>query len=138
MVGPTIGRRISDPFAATILLALLGAGVSTVVQAEVRVEGTLAAVRITTNHNTIPDVLGALEAAFNVRYRTSVALDRTTSGTYLGSFGQVISRLLDGYNYVIVYHQYTVELIVLGVRGEPSIPVQNPNLWTDPVQQAGG
>lgn len=117
-----------------ILLGILGTGVSTAVEAEVHVEGTVAAIRITTNNDAIPDVLAALGATFNVRYRTLVPLERVTSDTYSGSFGQIISRLLDGYNYVIAHYEDTVEIIVLAERGEPfTPPVLKPDASTKSI-----
>jgi len=54
-----------------------------------------------TSQDAIADVLSALAATFNVQYRTGIPLDAAASKSYAGSFRQVISRLLDGYNYVI-------------------------------------
>jgi hypothetical protein len=84
----------------------------------------VAALRVTTNKDAIPDVLSAFGTAFHVRYRTSVPLDGNASSTYSGSLAQVISRLLNGYNYVIVQDREIIDIVVLGKRGEPLIPVQ--------------
>jgi len=111
---------------ATLLLSISAAGAPTIAAAEVHVEGTVAAVRVTTNKDAIPDVLSAFGAAFNVRYRTVVPLDGNASSAYSGSLVQVISRLLDGYNYVIAHDQGTIEIVVLGKRREPSMPIQKP------------
>src|SRR5215470_7487945 len=100
--------------------------------AEVYVEGSPAAVRVTTSRDTISDVLSALAATFNVQYRTSIPLDAAADATYSGSFRQVISRLLDGYSYVIkADDSKTTEIVVLGKRGEaanppPKAPTDNP------------
>jgi hypothetical protein len=127
-VGLTILRRPqgSIRILTALLLSILGAGVPTAAEAQVRIEGTAAAVRVTTNKDAIPDVLSALGKAFNVRYRTSVPLDGNAGSTYSGSLAQVISRLLDGYNYVIAHDHETIEIVVFGKRGEPFIPVQKP------------
>ncbi len=82
------------------------------------------AVRVTTSQDAIADVLSALAATFNVQYRTAIPLDAAASKSYSGSFGQVISRLLDGYNYVIKKDQETIEIVVFGRRGEVAIPAQ--------------
>jgi hypothetical protein len=135
MVTLKIFRRLTHGvlgISTPILLGVLGTGAP--VSAEVHVEGTVAAIRITTNNDAIPDVLAALGATFNVRYRTLVPLDRVTSDTYSGSFGQIISRLLDGYNYVIAHDQDTVEIIVLTERGEPfTLPVLKPAASTKSI-----
>jgi hypothetical protein len=46
-------------------------GAPTIAQAEVHVEGTLAAVHVTTDKDAIPDVLSAFETPFNLRNHTS-------------------------------------------------------------------
>jgi hypothetical protein len=111
---------------ATLLPGISATGAPTIAAAEVHVEGTVAAVRVTTNKDAIPDVLSAFRAAFNVRYRTAVPLDRNAGSAYSGPLVQVISRLLDGYSYVIAHDQGTIEIVVLGKRGEPSMSVQKP------------
>jgi hypothetical protein len=97
-------------------------GLATIACAEVYVEGSPAAVRVTTSQDTISDVLSAFAVTFNVKYRTEIPLDAAANATYSGSFGQVISRLLDGYNYVIKRDQETIEIVVIGTRGKVSIP----------------
>ena len=118
---------------ATLLLSISAAGAPTIAAAEVHVEGTVAAVRVTTNKDAIPDVLSAFGDAFNVRYRTAVPLDGNASSAYSGSLAQIISRLLDGYNYVIAHNQGTIEIVVLGKRREPSMPVQKPPTSTQGI-----
>src|SRR5258706_9649444 len=71
----------------------------TIASAEVHVEGSPALVRVSTSRDTISDVLSALAATFNVPYRTAIPLDAAADATYSGSLRQVLSRLLDGYDY---------------------------------------
>jgi hypothetical protein len=101
---------------ATALSAL-----ATNADADVHIDGTPAAIRITTNQDSIADVLAALSAAFKIRYRTSIRLDAPTATTYAGSFGQVVARLLDGYNYIVKNDGETAEIVVLGKRGDAPI-----------------
>src|SRR5713101_1293146 len=104
------------------LATALTCGLATIACAEVHVEGSPSAVRVTTSQDAVSDVLSAFSATFNVRYRTAIPLDARALATYSGSFGQVISRLLDGYNYVIKTNQETTEIVVYGKRGEVTIP----------------
>ena len=113
------------------LTALFACGLATIARAEVHVEGSPAAVRVTTGHDAISDVLSAFAVAFNVQYRTAIPLDATAKATYSGSFGQVLSRLLDGYNYVIKTEQETIEIVVFGRHGEIAIPGPAPEAPTD-------
>jgi|SRR5215467_8494446 len=106
------------------LAVVLTCGVATIASAEVHVEGNTMAVRVTTGQDTIDDVLSALAAVFNIQYRTAIPLDAAASKTYSGSFGRVIYRLLDGYNYVIKKDQETIEIVVFGRSGTATIPAQ--------------
>ena len=110
------------PRCSFVLVTALACGLATVARAEVQVEGNPAEVRVTTSKDTISDVLSAFGATFNVQYRTAIPLDAPALATYSGSFGQVISRLLDGYNYVIRTSPEATEVVVYGRSGEISMP----------------
>jgi hypothetical protein len=109
-----------------LLLGISAVGVPTIAQAEVHIDGTVAAVHVTTNKDAISDVLSAFETPFNLRYHTSVPLNGNVSSEYSGSLAYVISRLLGGYDYVITHDQGTIEIVVSGKHSEASAPVQNP------------
>jgi hypothetical protein len=109
-------RRYHQYMPIWLLLGISAAGAPTIAQAEVHVEGTVAAVHVTTDKDAIPDVLSALGAPFNLRYYTSVPLDGNVSSEYSGSLAHVISRLLGGYDYVIAHDQGTIEIVVSGKR----------------------
>jgi hypothetical protein len=109
-----------------LLLGISAAEAPTIAQAEVHVEGTAAAVHITTDKDAIPVVLSAFETPFNLRYRTSVPLSGNVSSEYSGSLAHVISRLLGGYDYVIAHDQGTIDIVVWGKGGEAAAPVQKP------------
>ena len=109
------------------LAVALNCGLATIACAEVHIEGSPAAVRVTTSQDTISDVLSALAAAFKIKHRSSIPLDAAANASYTGSFGQVIARLLDGYNYVIKNEQETM-IVVFGKRGEAAIPPAAPNI----------
>jgi hypothetical protein len=89
----------------------------------VRVRGDAAAVRLDARRTTIADALSALNAAFDISYRSAIALDEEINGTYAGSLRRVISRVLDGYNYVIKQDDAKLDVIILGRRGERAVPV---------------
>ena len=92
----------------------------------VRVRGDMAAVRIDARRTTIAGVLSALNAAFGMSYRSSIVLDEEITGTYAGPLRRVISRVLDGYNYVIEQDDAKLAVIILGRRGERAVPVARP------------
>ena len=93
----------------------------TCARADVRVQGDVAAVRIDANQSRVSDVLAALGSRFNVRYRTSIPLNETISGTFTGPLRGVIARLLESFNYVIKTERDATEIVVLGKRGDRAI-----------------
>jgi hypothetical protein len=119
-------RRYHKYMPIGILLGISAIGTPTMAEAEVHVEGTLAALHVTTNKDAIPDVLSAFETPFNLRYHTGVPLDGNVSSVYSGSLAYVVSRLLGGYDYVIAHDQGTIDIVVWGKRGEAATPIQKP------------
>jgi len=108
------------------LATALWCGLATTAHAEVHIEGSPSAVRVTTNQDAIADVLWAFAATFNVQYRTAIPLDAAANRAYSGSLGQVVYRLLDGYNYVIKKDQEKIEIVIFGKRGQSAIPPAAP------------
>ena len=86
-----------------------------------RVEGDAAALHVEVQQTTIGDVLSALES-FNIRYRSSIGLDEVVNGTYAGSLGHVVARLLNGYNYATKLDGSKLEVTIFGKRGEFAVP----------------
>jgi hypothetical protein len=115
-------RQCLNPICLVVALAIG----SVAARAEVRVEGTPAALRVSTSQDKIADVLSAFTTALNVQYRSAIPLDATAGATYSGSLGQVLTRLLDGYNYVVKREAERTEVVVFGVRGEVAIPPPKP------------
>jgi hypothetical protein len=112
--------------AASLSLAIIVAASSTSARAEVRVQGDVAAVRVDASQASVSEVLSALGPAFNVRYRTSISLDGVIHGTYTGSLGRVISRMLDGYSYIVKNDEDTIEVVVFGRKGERAVAIEPP------------
>jgi hypothetical protein len=108
------------------LATTLVCGIPTVACADVRIEGSQTALRVTTSRDTIGDVLAAFGAPFNVKYRSAVPLNAAANATYSGSVGQVISRLLDGYSYMIKKNEDATDIVIYGRRGEAAIPPKTP------------
>jgi hypothetical protein len=108
--------------AAIGVVAVLVCALAPGARAEVHIEGSPEAVRVATSHDAISAVLSALAATFKVKYRTDIALDAVAGAAYSGSIREVISNLLDGYNYVVKSNQDKIEIVVYGKRGEAAIP----------------
>jgi hypothetical protein len=90
---------------------------ATPVRADVTVEGSIGSARVQADKVPLSEVLAALETAFGLRYRTSVALDRTITGSLSGPLARIIGHLLDGYDYVIKTAPDTMEIAVVGRQG---------------------
>ena len=103
------------------LAAALACGFATSAAAEVRIAGTTA-LRVTTGRDSIAAVLAALGASHKLRYRAAVPLDAAANAVYSGSLGEVLTRLLDGYNFVVKRDQDGIEVVVLGRRGDVAVP----------------
>ena len=109
-----------------LLFASLAAAPPWPAHAEVKVAGTPAAVRVVAEGDRVADVLAAMAAAFNLRYRATIPLERATSGTYAGPLKDVLARVLDGYSYVIRHEGEATEIVILGRRGAESGAAEPP------------
>jgi hypothetical protein len=105
-----------------VVVFIILANLSTVAAATVRVQGNTTAVQIEANQAQVKDVLAALATNFDIQYRSSSDLDDVRNGTYSGSLREVLSRVLDGYNFVFEMSGSKLEIIVLGRRGDHAIP----------------
>jgi hypothetical protein len=96
-----------------------------------RVQGNVEAVQLDVRHKTIGYVLSALAADFNVAYQSSSALNEELNGRYAGSLGQVLSRVLDGYDYVIKRENARLSIIIFDRSGGRAVAAPSPH----PVSQ---
>jgi multisubunit Na+/H+ antiporter MnhF subunit len=109
---------------AIVLMAILFFSAS--VRAEVNVQGDPTAVRVVAKEATVSEVLNVL-AIFGVRYDKSIGLDGVVNGTYRGPLEHVLSRVLNGYNYVIkMRRDGAIDVIVVGRTGDPPVAGRRP------------
>ncbi len=91
--------------------------------ASLQLNGDPASVRLQTRHTSVANALAALGAAYHVSIRSTVMLDELRDGTYTGTLGYVIARLLDGYNYVIEEDRATtLNVFVVGKSDGKATP----------------
>jgi hypothetical protein len=131
-------RRPALAILATIAIATVVPSAAT---AETQVTGGAEAVRLEASDATVDEAFAALGAAFGLRYRSAVALDRRITGTYQGSIEHVISRLLVGYNFFIVTSSGSAQVIVVGnpsatAEGGPHAAVQSIGATSSPQAKA--
>jgi len=105
--------RIRNAVLAISAFGLLST-VPTFVQAETHVAGEPAALRVDAQNATLQEVLTALRISFGLQYQTSTDLVRPVSGTYNGSLREVITRLLNGYDFFVRKVGDDLEVIVVG------------------------
>jgi hypothetical protein len=83
--------------------------------------GASADIKLELHATMVSAALDKLLAAYNVSYRSSVALTETRDGTYKGSLRQVILRLLDGYDFIVARDGANLHVVILARRGEHPI-----------------
>jgi hypothetical protein len=126
-VQPLAASRGRSIVLALVLALVPASALPLAARAEVHVEGSPAAVRITARGDSVGDVLSALGAAFNLQHRSAIDLDAAANPTYAGPIERVIANLLDGFNYAVKTSRGTAtEVIVFGRRGEVAIPPPAP------------
>jgi hypothetical protein len=108
---------------ASALIAFSLAFVSTVA-AEVRIAENADVIQVEADNGSLDEILTKLSVEHELRIRTTEALQARISGTYRGSLRTVVSRLLDGYNYVIQRKREhgALSIIVLGLKETTPTP----------------
>ncbi len=113
-------RTIGSPHFVMRAAILLGAALAvapTPVRAEMQVRGSPEAVRIEARDAPVEEILAALSRAFGMHYQLSTNLDKRLSGTYVGPLRRVVTRILDGYNFILKTDNGSIVVTVLGTPG---------------------
>jgi hypothetical protein len=89
------------------------------------------AVSLQAQNSSIAEIFEALGHRFNVNYRSSIELQNHITGNYEGSLRHVMTRILEGYNFVVKTSPSQIEVIVLGKDGlvkslQPTVATSNP------------
>jgi hypothetical protein len=88
--------------------------------AEVRLTGTPDRVVLQTNDATMPEILDALRAVFDLDVKLKGATARRFTGLYSGSVRRVLSRLLAGEDYVLRSTSDGMSIVLLGSSASDS------------------
>jgi hypothetical protein len=110
-------RTIGLPNCGMRTATLLGAALAiapTPVLAEIQVSGSPEAVRIEVRDTSIEDILATLSRAFDIDYQSSIDLDKRLYGTYVGPLSRVVTRILQGYNFVLKTDNGSIFVTVVG------------------------
>jgi hypothetical protein len=82
--------------------------------AEIQVRGSPEAVTIEARDSSVEEVLAAVSRVFGMDYQSSVDLDKPLYGTYVGPLSRVLTRILQGYNFVLKTDDGNIALSVVG------------------------
>ncbi len=108
--------------------------------AAAQVSGSSEAVSVDAQDSSIKEILAAISNELHLTIDSAANLEKRVSGSYHGSLRHVVSRLLDGYNYVLKKEGGRLQIVVFGtqpgtnaapVAGAPAAPVMAAN--TAPV-----
>jgi hypothetical protein len=110
--------------AAAAVLAACAWAAPLPVLAELSIAGAPAAIRLEAEDASLEEILLALQAGFNLRYRTLATLDGPVSGSYRGPLARVVAQLLERYDFIMKVSAQTVDISVLRqhARSEPPGP----------------
>jgi len=73
----------------------------------------------------VSEVLGAISAQFKLRYPSNLDFERSVTGTYSGTLRFVLSRILDGYDYVLVFSGEQVDTKVFRTSSRADRPLSS-------------
>lgn len=104
---------------AAMMLAAALASAHVPALAGAKIVGIPEAVTVDAQNSTVEEILSALGQDFNLHYRSSVELKNQISGTYQGSLRQVVTRILEGYDFIVKSDPGDIEVTVLGGKNAP-------------------
>ena len=108
--------------AARIVLAMwiVFFGLAQSAAAEVSVTGQATALKLETRGATLNEALRALQSAFKFHYQDSGTLNDVINGTYAGSLRGVITRILEGHDFVIHGTLSDLSVEILAPKNAPT------------------
>lgn len=119
-------RRLRRGCGISILLLIWDVAVlpTAKCEAHVAVEGNPLSLQVVVDDDTVDHALEALDKATNSRYHSAKPLNKIISGSFSGAFWQVLSGILDGFDYVVVGQTAGFEIFVYGASS--TVAVQAP------------
>ena len=107
---------------AALGLLCLSAFSAAQAHAEVVVDGDRDQMQVSVDNDTVANVLQALGQKGNLHYHSSLPLNKVIGGSFSGSLGHVLSRVLVGFDFIVHYNPQGVEIFVYGESGATSVP----------------
>jgi hypothetical protein len=109
---------------AALGLVCLSAFSAPQANADVAVDGGRDDMRLKVDNDTVGHVLEILSQNGKLRYRSTAPLNKVIGGSFSGSLGQVLSRILIGFDFVVRYSSEGVEVFVFRESSAAPIPSQ--------------
>ena len=85
--------------------------------AATEVQGQADLIQLRAENASIKEVLTALSERFKLTYKLPPTANRVFTGLYSGGLQQVLSRILDGNDYIVNVSDDDIEVIVMGASG---------------------
>ena len=85
------------------------------------VQGKPTDMQLLVDNASTQEVLQALSTSFGLTYSLPQNVGRNLTGTYSGSLRQVLSRILDGTDYILTVSDGAFEVVVLGASGAAKV-----------------
>lgn len=106
-------RRAGALLRCAAVSALMLGLVPFAAQAEVKVSGTSATVRVEASDASVDEILSALKDKFAVDYQSTARLERRVTGSYAGPLERVLARVLEGNDFFLKRVNNRVEVTLL-------------------------
>ena len=110
-------RIVLRPMLAMIAFVVTSA-VPSPTWSETQIANASGALSIDAHDTTLQEVVVKLSATFGIRFRSSADLSRPVDGSYQGSLREVITRLLDGYDFFVRRSGDVTEVVIVGSSGK--------------------
>jgi len=107
-------------FVAAAISAIFLQAPSMSARADVQVSGDGDALRIEASNASLEEVLAALGRNSGLQYRYPADLGHSVSGTFAGSLREVLSRLLQGYNFVVESSGSGTRVVIYDLKSGPA------------------
>ena len=107
-----------QPYLLSSAILVMAHACACVAHAEAIVSGTENELSVEARDTTVQDVLAILGEKFGLRYHGLSSVGRPIAGTYAGSLHTVVTRLLDGCDYVMKIDGGRIEVFVLRAAGQ--------------------
>jgi hypothetical protein len=120
--GPSTESSIAvrRSIAGTVLLIGLGAVGPSNLHAEASVTKQANVTRLEARDASVSEVLKAVGAKYEIRNRNVADLNKSVTGTYVGSVLEIVSDVLAGYDYVVKSASGKLTVIIYNSSNNPS------------------